>query len=80
MIYNGLVREMIVMNVCINVYVSGYANALDDCSSDTKKTVIRNFANMAGSTCSGVVTGVLFPIYIPTIAVQLAYTEFQRRR
>jgi hypothetical protein len=73
--YTGLVREFMVMNVCVDVYVSGYLNALEDCSLNKKKTLVRNFANMAGSTLSGVIKGALFPIHLPVLALQLAFKK-----
>ncbi len=80
MIYKDCVKEFIVLNICVDAYVSGYVNAIGDVSANTKKPFLHNIANMAVSTCSGFVKGALFPIYLPSLAAQLAYNEFQRRR
>ncbi len=71
LIYKSVVKEIIVANVCADVYLSGYLNGTEDVIERKKKTFIRNIGNMMGSTCTGVIKGALFPVYFPGVALYL---------
>jgi hypothetical protein len=72
LLYKSIVKEMIVANVCADVYLSGYLNGLDDVMKRSKKTFVCNIGNMVGSTCTGAVKGLLFPVYFPGVALYLS--------
>ena len=71
LLYKSVVKEMIVANVCADVYLCGYLNGMEDVIKLKKKTFIRNIGNMMSSTCTGVIKGALFPVYFPGVALYL---------
>jgi hypothetical protein len=73
LLYRECFKEVAVMMVCADVYMSGYTNVFDDMSKNTKKPFLRNIANMAEGTCTGLAKAVVFPVYIPSQMIYAIY-------
>ncbi len=76
-LYQKCFREIAVVLVCTDVYTSGYVNGMDDISKMRKKSLLRNFANMAESTCTGLAKAVVFPVYLPSQVIHAIYLNYK---
>ncbi len=73
--YKKYVQKVAVATVCTRVYLSGHINGFEDHLKQTKKPILRNFANMAGGVCIGLMEAAVFPVYIPVLGI-LGIYEF----
>ena len=76
-IYKKYVPKVAVATVCTRVYLSGHINGYEDHLKQTKKPILRNFANMAGGVGIGLMEAAVFPVYLPALGILGIYEFFK---